>query len=401
MTDSSDQIRALVPTTLARHISRRGFLTGLAAAGAIPALAACGGSSGSSGSSGQPSASSGPASSGPAQLGSSLSVYTWGAYDNPKTFTNFTGALGPKVSISSYDSNPEMIAKLVSAKGTSGYDIVVPTGPYVPQMAANHLLMELDHAKLPNLKNYDPAYLDKPWDRGNKYSVPKDWGSTGFVYDTTKITRPMKTWNDFLAAAQNEASGQTSVLDDPDEFVGLYFFAHDMSWTTTNQSDLKKCQAFLVDKLAPHIKKFDAYPGSGGGMPKGEYTLMQAWNGDARQGFLAVKNASQYKWVLPGPASHLWIDNWSIAAGAPHPDAAHAFINYVLDPGHSLLEIEFIGYNTAIVGTEAKAKAAGLKYLDMIYFTKAQVAELQSGAVNSATQTHVSILNAAKAAAAG
>lgn len=396
MTDSPDQIRALVPTSFARHISRRGFLSGLAAASALPALAACGGSSGSSG---KTSAASAGAGSG--KLGSSLSVYTWGAYDNPKTFTNFTSALGPKVSISSYDSNPELIAKLVSAKGTSGYDIVVPTGPYVPQMVANQLLMELDHSKLPNLKNYDSAYLGKPWDKGNKHSVPKDWGSTGFVYDTTKITRPMTTWNDFLAAAQNEASGRTSLLDDSDEFVGLYFFAHDMDWTTTNQSDLKKCSAFLVDKLASHIQKFDSYPGSGGGMPKGEYTLMQAWNGDARQGFLAAKDPSKYKWVLPQPASHLWIDNWSIAAGAPHPDAAHAFINYVLNPDHSLLEIEFIGYNTAIKGTKAKAKAAGLKYLDMIYFTEAQVAKLQSGAVNSATQTHVSILNAAKPAAAG
>ncbi|MBN9610096.1 MAG: spermidine/putrescine ABC transporter substrate-binding protein [Actinobacteria bacterium 69-20] len=397
MSTNGNDLRVLAPTSLLRQINRRRFLGGMAAAAALPILNACGGGGGSTPSS---ASGAGGASSGGGSLGDKLSIYTWGAYDNPKTFTNFTTALGPKVSISSYDSNPELIAKLVSAKGTSGYDIVVPTGPYVPQMVANKLLMPLDHSKLPNMKNYDPAYLNKPWDQGNKYSVPKDWGSTGYVYDTTVITRPMTTWNDFLDAAQNEASGKTSVIDDPDEFVGLYFFANNIKWTTTDAADLQKCQDFLVKKLAPHILKFDAYPGSGGGMPKGQYALMQAWNGDARQGFLAVSDPNKYKWVLPKPASHLWIDNWSIADGAPHPDAAHAFINYVLDPEHSLLEIEFMGYNTAINGTEDKAKSSGLKFLDMIYFTPEQVAELESGEVNSATQQHVAILNAAKAAAA-
>ncbi|MGA8262624.1 MAG: spermidine/putrescine ABC transporter substrate-binding protein [Arenicellales bacterium] len=384
MSSTQKPLNVLLPSTLAHKLSRRRFLAGLAAAGVAPVLAAYG-----------PDADAAPT------LESKLSIYTWGAYDNPKTFTNFTSALGPKVSLSSYDSNPEMIAKLVSSKGTSGYDIVVPTGPYIPQMVANKLLMELDHSALPNLANLDKHYLSKPWDKGNKYSVPKDWGSTGFVYDTSKIKRELKSWDDFLDAAQHEASGQTSVLDDPDEFVGLYFFSKNKDWTTTDKAELQACRDFLVKKLAPHVKKFDAYPGSGGGMPRGTYWLMQAWNGDARQGLLAVKDPSRYKWVLPTPSSHLWIDNWAIVAGAPDPNAAHAFINYVLDPTHSLLEIEFMGYNTAVLGTEKMAKAAGLKYLDMIYFTDAQVAEMQTGAVNSATQTHVAILNEAKAAAAG
>lgn len=393
MSESQEPLKVLLPTALARRLGRRKFLAGLAAAGIVPALAACGGGGGSQAGA---TASSGTKSD---QLESKLSVYTWGAYDNPKTFKNFTSSLGPAVSISSYDSNPEMIAKLVSSKGTSGYDIVVPTGPYIPQMVANKLLMKLDHSKLPNFSKLDKSYLGKPWDKDNSYSVPKDWGTTGFIYDTTKIHRELTSWDDFLDAAQNEASGETSVIDDPDEFVGLYFFSKNMDWTTTDAAELQACQDFLVKTLARHIKKFDAYPGSGGGMPKGAYTLMQAWNGDARQGFLAVKNPEQYKWVLPTPATHLWMDNWAIAAGAPDPNAAHAFINYVLDPANSLLEIEFIGYNTAVVGTEDEAKAAKLKFLDMIYFTDAQVAEMHTGAVNSATQTHVSILNLAKAAA--
>jgi spermidine/putrescine transport system substrate-binding protein len=401
MSESPESLNILAPTDTANHVSRRAFLAGFAAAAALPALAACGSSdSGSGDSTGNAGTTGGPTGGAAAKLESSLSVYTWGAYDDPKTFSSFTSLKGPKITISSYDSNQEMIAKLVAAKGTSGYDIVVPTGPYIPQMLANKLLLEFDQSKLPNLKNVEKQYLDRSWDPGNKYSVCKDWGTTGFVYDTTKIKRKLTTWSDFLDAAMNEASGETSVLDVAEDVTGIYFWSKGIDWTTTKKADLDAAESFLVKKLAKHIKKFDSYPGSGGALPKGSATLMQAWNGDARQGLLAVKDSTRYKWVLPGPATELWMDNWCIAAGAKHPDAAHAFINYVLDPAISLREIKFMGYNSGVTNTEQQAKASGAKLLDMIYFTPAQVATMKTGVVNDATQRNLDILNSVKAAAA-
>jgi spermidine/putrescine transport system substrate-binding protein len=386
-------VRALAPTAVTKAFGRRGFLAGLGGAVALPLLAACGSSSSST-------ANAAPSGGGSTQLESTLSIYTWGAYDDPKTFTNYTAALGPAVTIDSYSSNQEMIAKLVAAKGTSGYDIVVPTGPYIPEMISNKLLMTLDHSKLPNLSNVDPQFLAKDWDPQNQYSVCKDWGTTGFVYDTTKITRSLTSWADFLDAAQNEAAGQTAVLDVPEDLVGMYFWANGIDWNTTSQTDLDAAQSFLTSKIAKNIKAFDSYPGSGGAMPKGTYTLMQAWNGDARQGLQAAKNPSQYKWVLPTPATELWMDNWSITANAPHPNAAHAFINYVLDTKNSLREVEFMGYNSGIKNIEPLAVAAKTEYLDMIFYTPAQVATMKTGVINEATQTKVNIMNTVKAAAA-
>jgi spermidine/putrescine transport system substrate-binding protein len=408
-------VKVLAPTGVARQLGRRAFLAGLAGAAAVPALAACGGSgsaSSSSSSAGGAATSSGAAatsssaaaSSGSASGGGSiegaLSVYTWGAYDDPKTFKNYTTQLGPKVTISSYDSNQEMIAKLVAAKGTSGYDIVVPTGPYVPQMIANKLLLQLDHSKIPNLAKVEKQYLAQTWDPTNKYSVCKDWGTTGFVYDTTKIKRNLTSWSDFLDAAQKEASGSTSMLDVPEDVTGAYFWSKGIDWTTTKSSDLDAAEKFLVHTLAKHIKKFDSYPGSGGAMPQGSYTLMQAWNGDARQGIEAAKNPTRYKWVLPTPATELWMDNWCIASGAKHVNAAHAFINFVLDPANSAREIKFMGYNAGVAGTEKVVAASGAKLLNMVYFTNAEVARMKTGVVNSATQRNLDILNNVKAAAA-
>lgn len=410
-------VKVLAPTGVARQLGRRAFLAGLAGAAAVPVLAACSsgsgspatsssggaattGSSGGAATTGGSATSSGGASAGGGSIGGALSVYTWGAYDDPKTFKDYTAQLGPKVTISSYDSNQEMIAKLVAAKGTSGYDIIVPTGPYVPQMIANKLLLELDHAKIPNLGKVEKQYLAQTWDPTNKYSVCKDWGTTGFVYDTTKIKRNLTSWSDFLDAAQKEASGATSMLDVPEDVTGAYFWSKGIDWTTTKSSDLDAAEKFLVHTLAKHIKKFDSYPGSGGAMPQGSYALMQAWNGDARQGMEAAKNKTQYKWVLPTPATELWMDNWCIASGAKNVAAAHAFINFVLDPANSAREIKFIGYNTGVVGTEKVVAASGAKLLNMVYFTDAEVARMKTGVVNSATQRNLDILNNVKAAAA-
>jgi spermidine/putrescine transport system substrate-binding protein len=162
-TDRPAAASVLVPTATAERVGRtlarrRSVLTALASAAA---LAACGGNS---------SGSAGTSVDG--KVEDSLNVYSWADYDDPDVLKAF-GETGPRLQVDSYGSNEEMLAKLVAANGASGYDIVVPTGVYVPQMSSNGLLAELDHGKLKNFGNIDPAYLGQSWDPENKYSVPK------------------------------------------------------------------------------------------------------------------------------------------------------------------------------------------------------------------------------------
>ena len=350
---------------IARELSRRRFLSFAAAAGGAALLAACAPSGG---------AKSSPQATGGA-LESSLSVYTWGDYDSPDVVAGFTSELGPKVTLDSYSSNEELIAKLIAAKGTSGYDIVVPTGVFIPQMIENGLLTKFNKDLLPNLANMDPASLGRAWDPGNDYSVCKAWGTTGFVYDKRVITRELTTWNDFFDAAQNEASGKTSMSDDPAGIIGSYFWARGEDWNTTDEAALAACRDFLVNEIAPHIAAFDSYPGTNA-IPQGTQVLMQAWNGDARLGLLESSDPDRWQWVLPGPETELWMDNWAIAAGAPHPEAAHAFIDYSMSPESLSLNLDYIGYNVGGKDMEAAAEAAGLELTELIFFTDEQLATM-------------------------
>ena len=393
MTDREDVVNVLAHPTAARGISRRAFLAGatVTVAGSSVLISACGGGSD------EPSSGASAAPSG--ELEDQINMFTWGEYDYPKVMKQFTAEYGPTIELSSYNSNEEMISKLIATEGTSGFDIVVPTGVFIPQMAENDLLVPLDLARIPNFENIAEEYRNQPWDPDNAHSVPKAWGTTGYAYQKNLVTRPMETWQDFIDAAMNEASGNLSILDDPNEAIGLYFWSKDEDWNTEDPALLDECEDFLVNELAPHVKAFESYPGSNG-IPQGSYALSQAWNGDARQGILADKTGN-WEWTFPSPRSELWMDNWCIPTGAPNPNAAYAWINYNLDPEVSLQTLSWVGYNTGVSGIEPAAKEAGIERLDVIFFTADQVGTMDAGEVNQSQQRRVEIFNNMKAAAVG
>jgi spermidine/putrescine transport system substrate-binding protein len=398
---ADDPIRILLPRStaqrLAATINRRRFLSltaGAAATGAV--LAACGGDDGDTGASGETDDDTGASSSG-GDVDRNIQVFTWAEYDDPDLLSEW-GTFSPTI----FNSNEEAIQRLAAAGGSSGFDIVVPTGVYIPQMASEGLLQKLDKSKIPNFANLDSAYADQDWDRGNEYSVCKNWGTTGWLYDNEVVTTPISTWADFIAAAQTEASGQTSVLDTAPNLTGIYFWANGISWTTEDAADLDACEEFLVNEFAQHIKAFDSFPGIA--LQQGSYALSQVWNGDARQGFGSIVETGgdpeRYTWGIGAPETELWMDNWCITAGAPNADGAHDFINWILDPVNSAVDLQFHGYNTGLTGLQDQLPE-DLPFREMVFFTDEEVGRMRSGAVNSAQDRLVEIYNATKGAAGG
>jgi spermidine/putrescine transport system substrate-binding protein len=390
MAEDFKGVKILAPRATAQRITRRHFMAGSAVAmfsGSV-LLAACGEETQPGGGGGSPAAGG--------EVEDQLNFFHWAEYDDPAVFKDFEKEFGASTKIDIYASNEEAIAKLEASAGTSGYDMVIPTGVYIPQMVELDLLEPINLDLIPNFENVDEIYRDQEWDPGNKYSVCKDWGSTGWIYDKTKVSSTIETWDDFIAVAQGEASGATSVLDTPGNLTGIYFWANDIPWTTTDEGDLQACEDFIVNELAPHIKAYDSYPGIA--LTEGKYALSHAWNGDARQGLLSTDEPDRYVWGLGAPVTELWMDNWCIVKGAEHPNAAHAWINYICDPDVSLKDLAYHGYNTGITGVEERAREEGLEFLDLVFFSDEEVATMDPGAVNEAQGRLVEIWNKAKAA---
>lgn len=401
MSGKDDTLRVLMDSGTAKRMagefSRRQMLGMAGGSVALAAfLAACGGDDDSNGGSDDTGGGSDDTGGGDGGA-NSFKLFTWAEYDDPDLMSSFGN-----IEITIFNSNEEAIQKLVSAGGNAGFDMVCPTGVYIPQMVGEGLLEELDLTRIPNFKNLDPAYANQDWDPDNKHSVCKNWGSTGWIYDKSVITREITSWADFIDVAMNEASGQTSVLDTAPNLCGLYFWANGIDWNTTDEADLAACESFLVDEFATHIKAFDAYPGIN--LTQGNYVLSQVWNGDARQGLISVEAAGDdpenygYQ-AVGGPETELWMDNWCILAGASNVDACYNFIDFILDPANSAKDIQFHGYNTGVLGSK-EALPADTPYLDMVYFTPEEVSRMRSGSLDNQDRV-VEIYNKVKAAAGG
>jgi spermidine/putrescine transport system substrate-binding protein len=322
--------------------------------------------------------------------GGSLNIYTWPNYFSKTNLSGFMKSTGIKISQSSYESNDAMFAKLAATNGKSGFDMAIPTSGWIKVMAEKGLLQEIDHSKVP-FKNIDPQLLDKNFDPKNKYSVPKDYGYNGVVYDSTVLKEP-RTWADVMEMAKGPASGKFAMGIDYETISnGLWALGYSMN--DINKAHLNKA-ASLMKSVAPHVKSFDSWDISG--CANGTVSMMTCDQSVARQVLLQNK---KFKFVVPGPHSELWVDNYTLLNNAANTDEAYSFINYQLKPASQVADTEFIGYPTVLKGLEGKIPAS-TKFKSVIFIPKKVYGTLETYVVNEDVQGYVEDLaNQVQAAA--
>ncbi|MGV9858223.1 polyamine ABC transporter substrate-binding protein [Gordonia sp. NPDC003425] len=384
---SAVTVNALVPRASVARITRRSFLAGIGVAAAGVAVSACGGSKTIA-----PSAPLGDS------VESQLNYYSWGDYEDPGDLDGYRNKFGVRLQVDSFGSNEEMIAKLAAARGTSGYDVVVPTGVYIPQMVQHGLLDELDHALIPNLVNLEERFFNPPWNPMSRHAACKDWGTTGFMYLKSLTDRTPTSWKDFIDLATGPARGKVSVVEDPWEVVSIAMGALNINPNTTDPKDLDAARTILLNQLAPTVQGYNSSITSV--VSGGAYSLLQAWNGDARLTLMNENDPDRWGFVYPLPTANLFVDNFAIVHGTQHPRAAHEFINYMLDPEVSFREMEYIGYQTGVKGMAEKGKAADLPFPELLFPSDEIVDRLVSANVDSATQERTEILNQMQARSA-
>jgi spermidine/putrescine transport system substrate-binding protein len=151
------------------------------------------------------------------------------------------------------------------------------------------------------------------------------------------------------------------------------------------------------------VKAFDSYPSTA--FAEGAYSIGMAWNGDARQAYTRIADAGgnpdDWKWVLGAPATELWMDNYCIPAGAPNPEAAHAWINWDLVPEISIKDLQYHGYHTGMKDMPSLIEqlAPDLERGDMIFFGDEQVATMETQVITPTLDRLIDIFNKMKAKA--
>ena len=271
-----------------------------------------------------------------------LHIYNWSDYIAADTIANFTKETGIEVTYDVYDGNEVLEAKLLA--GQSAYDIVVPSAsPYMARQIAAGAYRTLDKARLPNLNNLDPQILDRAAtaDPGNAHGVPYLWSVTGIGYNTAQLDRALAEAapRDSLALlfdpayAQKLAPCGIALLDTPQEVVpaALAYLGRDPKSHT--EADLADAIA-LIDQLRPYVRKFHSSQYIND-LATGDLCIALGYSGDVIQARNRAREAEspvEIAFRVPREGAQMSIDMLGIPADAPHPDNAHAFINYILRP---------------------------------------------------------------------
>lgn len=274
-----------------------------------------------------------------------LYVYTWDTYKNDDLFKAFEKETGIDVVTDIYSSNDALIAKL---KSGGAYDIVMPSGAYVPLLAGEKLLTPMPD----DLRAYGDKMAKEvqnpAFDAKYEHSLPLFYGTTGIAVNTKLLKEEVTSWEQFF----NRPEGQkkhVGVLDDTGTVMDILAIALNKPYCEDNAETHKAMQAMLL-KQKPFVKVYGA-TGYVERLAAGDISLQMAWSGDT---YLARKENKDIKYVYPKEGVEVWIDNLAIPSTAKNVDAAKKFIEFVLKPENMAAYSEFTGYVPSIA--EAKDK---------------------------------------------
>lgn len=251
-----------------------------------------------------------------------LNVYNWDTYIGATTVQTFTDKSGVEVQYDLFANNEELLAKL--KEGNPGYDVIFPSDYMIQTMITLGIIVPLDHAKLTNIGNIDPAFANPNYDPGMKHGVPYKWGTVGIGYRKSKVETP-DSWGILLDS--DKYSGRLALLADQRIVLGCALKYLGFSMNSTNETEIDAARDLLI-KQKQHIKAFA--PDEGQNMLiAGDVDIVMEWNGDINQVMVEDPDLS---YVIPKEGTNVFMDGMCIPKDAPHPENAHAFINHVLEP---------------------------------------------------------------------
>lgn len=270
-----------------------------------------------------------------------VNIYNWSDYIDESILEEFTAETGIQVVYDVFDSNEVLETKLLA--GSTGYDIVVPTGTFLANQIKAGVFQKLDKSKLPNLKNMDPAISERleKYDPGNEYAINYMWGTTGLGINVDMVKErlgedaALNTWDLMFdkATADKLADCGIFMLDAPTETVpaALNYLGMDPDLKTQEAYDAAKEK---LTEIRPDIRKFHSSEYINA-LANGDICMAMGWSGDilqARDRAAEADAGVTVEYIIPKEGALMWFDNMAIPSDAPHVEEAHAFLDYIMRP---------------------------------------------------------------------
>ncbi|MGX9352302.1 polyamine ABC transporter substrate-binding protein [Shimia sp. W99] len=280
-------------------------------------------------------------------------VYNWSDYIDEELLTKFEEETGIKLIYDVFDSNDVLETKMLAGK--SGYDVVVPSGTFLQRQIQAGAFQKLDKSKLSNMGNMWDVIMDRTskYDPGNEYSINYMWGTTGLGVNVGKVQEvlgedaPIGSLALVFDPANMEklASCGVHFLDAPDEMIpaALAYLGEDPN---SHDKDVLAKAEPVLEAVRPYIQKFHSSEYINA-LANGDICVAVGWSGDilqARDRAWEAENGVEIAYNAPSEGALMWFDQMAIPVDAPNPDAAHKFLNFIMDAGNMAAASNYVYY---------------------------------------------------------
>jgi putrescine transport system substrate-binding protein len=269
-----------------------------------------------------------------------LNIYNWADYIGKTTVAAFEKQTGIKVVYDTYDSDAALEAKVMA--GDSGYDLVTTSTDFFARQIRAGVYQELDKSKLSNWKNLDPAIVAvlAQYDPENAHAVPYLHGVNGFAYnvDMIKARMPDAPVGSLDMIFKPEVIAKfadcgVSFMDNAEDVIQLALSYLHLDPNTQKPDDFKAVEKLLL-AVRPYVRSFDSEAFMNA-LPNKDLCIAMSWSGDYETAEMRAREAGvkiDLAFTVPKEGANIWYDAWLIPAGAPHPEAAHKFLNFIMGP---------------------------------------------------------------------
>jgi putrescine transport system substrate-binding protein len=269
-----------------------------------------------------------------------LYIYNWADYIGRDTIKEFERLTGIKVVYDTYDAEETMEARLLA--GDSGYDLVSASQNFFGREIKAGVYEQLDRSKITLWQNLDPHVLaiQAAYDPGNAHAVPYLHAMNGFAYnvDMIKARMPNAPVDSLDMIFKPEVVAKfadcgVTFLDSPEDTIGLAMRYLKIDPNRAGPDDYKAAEQLLM-KVRPYVRSFDSSEFMNG-LANRETCIAMSWSSDyanAQARARAVGVSVNLAFTVPREGAMQSFSALLIPQGAPHPEAAYRFINFLLQP---------------------------------------------------------------------
>ena len=280
-------------------------------------------------------------------------VYNWSDYIDEELLTQFEQETGIDLIYDVFDSNEVLETKMLA--GGSGYDVVVPTGTFLQRQIQAGAFQPLDKSQLPNIDNMWDVVTKRTdvYDPGQEYAINYMWGTTGIGVNVDKVKEalgddvPMNSWDLVFDPANMEklASCGVHFLDAPAEMIpaALNYLGEDPD---SHDPEVIARAMEVYEPIRGDIQKFHSSEYINA-LANGDICVAVGWSGDilqARDRAAEADNGVTVEYIIPKEGAQMWFDQMAIPVDAPNPEAAHTFLNFIMDAENMAAASNYVYY---------------------------------------------------------